>query len=308
MEKEEKIKRKRLFLFKSIFFVTVIALLWLIIVSYRLALSNMPITPSLRVPKPTIVFAGISKGIKPEQIRAIVRKLSVVGEELFSDYHFIIYDNDSPRVQQMVWKEVLGNGKGTFLSEPSDRSMRQRTQKIAHARNKMLDMVHGSEYGNYDYLWIQDLDGVCGGPAGEDSYSTAVFQKALDNNDKWDVLSFVYVPYWDMWAFRHPTLFPHNMYGRKASQNPPRKTVTKFIERNMLGPTSSEFMDVDSAFMMTAIHKMWTTKLSRYYHLDENGDPDCEHVAFYKGMKKQKQDIKIKLWPVVFCEGDPGYL
>lgn len=293
MEKEEKIKKSRHFLFQPKVVVTLVSLICLIIVLCRFRA------------KPTIVFAGTSKNIPVEQIRGIVRKLSVVGEELFSDYHFVIYDNDSPMIQQRAWREALGN-RGTFVSERSDRRFRVRTERMAYARNKLLDLIHGSDYSKFDYLWLQDLDGTCGGPHGKDSYSLDVFRRVFEQSDKWDVVTFIFLPYWDLWGFRHPILFPYNMYGRYAVSNPPRGSVQKFLESKMKGPVDSEFIDVDSAFMMTAIHKMWTTTLSRYKHLDDNGDADCEHVAFYKEMKKR--GVKVRLWPVVFCEGDPGFV
>lgn len=252
---------------------------------------------------PSVVFAGISKNIPIPQINAVVRKLTALGRSsaFGGNYHIIIYDNDSPKAQKDAWRRALRT-HGTFVSEKGFR-VGPRTRRMAMARNRLLDIVSESPYANYDYLWIQDLDGVCGG-AHDDTlgYSPAVFKEVLRRADEWDVVSFRYEPYWDLWAFRHESLLPHNMYGSRKKQNPQDKgAIDKYIKSiDPIGP----MIKVQSAFMMTAIHKMAIVKTSRYSHIDENGDADCEHVAFYKGMGSKS---KIRMWPVVFCEGDPGF-
>ena len=291
MEKEEKQhirKKRRLLIIVLLFFLIFIA-------AHSLSRS---------IDKPSIVFAGVSKGIKPEQINAIVTKLSHLGDEIASEYYFVIYDNDSTDQQKATWERVL-KGRGLFVSEPTPQSWRRmtRTARMANARNKMMDLLQPF---NHDYLWIQDLDGVCGGISGKETYSADIFREIFQRDNEWDVVSFIYVPYWDLWAFRHPTMFPYNMYGRKARLNPPRASVSHTLERYLEMPVVDRpLLDVDSAFMMTAIHKMWVVRHSRYSHKGINGDNDCEHVAFYRDVKSR--GARIKLWPVVFCEGDPGF-
>lgn len=197
MEKEEKIKNK--ILFKQIIYLLTL----LLFISTTIIISNWN--------KPSVAFAGVSKGIKEDQIHAIVDKLSKLGDEIFSDYHFYIYDNDSTPSQKEAWKKALEGGRGTFISEPGPVGPLTRTARMAIVRNKMLDMI---DKNKFEYLWIQDLDGVCGGVVDDkNGYSPTVFKKLFNRQSEWDVVSFMYLPYWDMWAFRHPTLFPHNMYG-----------------------------------------------------------------------------------------------
>lgn len=250
--------------------------------------------------RPSIVFAGVSKGIKEEQIKNIVTKLSHLGNQIASDYHFVIYDNDSTASQIATWREALGT-RGTFVTESLE-PISPRTKKMAFVRNKLLDLVSNSPVKDFDYLWMQDLDGACGGSG----YSADIFNEVFMRSSEWDVVSFVYLPYWDLWAFRHPIMFPYNMYGRHGRSNPPRESVTRVLENYMGVPVAErEFIPVESAFMMTAIHKMSVIHLSHYGYKDINGDVDCEHVSYYRGLGQQ--GVRVRLWPVVFCEVDPGY-
>ena len=296
MEKEEKQQHEQRI---NVKLVTIIS--FVIFIFYYYLHSSVATT----LDKPSIVFAGVSKGIKPEQINAIVSKLSHLGDEIASEYYFVIYDNDSTDQQKATWENAL-MGRGLFVSEPTPQSWRRmpRTERMAAARNRMMDLIQPF---NHDYLWIQDLDGVCGGPNGSATYSVDVFREIFKRDNEWDVVSFIYVPYWDLWAFRHPTMFPYNMYGRKARSNPPRASVSRILEQYLEMPVVDRpLLEVASAFMMTAIHKMWAVRHSRYNHKDTNGDNDCEHVAFYRDAKSR--GARIRLWPVAFCEGDPGFV
>mmetsp|Transcript_4122 Transcript_4122/g.11359 ORF Transcript_4122/g.11359 Transcript_4122/m.11359 type:complete len:540 (-) Transcript_4122:221-1840(-) len=158
--------------------------------------------------------------------------------------------------------------------------------------------------GDFEYLIVTDLDGVCGGDDPDVTYSPSVFREAFQRTDEWDQLTFRFDPYWDLWAFRHPEVMPHNKFGIQAHKN-------KFNEQDEIDhwikeKDESNLLLVDSAFMMLAIYRLSKTVGCQYNGFDEDEMVDCEHVRFHFDMKKL-HNAKIRLWPVVYCQGDPGF-
>lgn len=70
------------------------------------------------------------------------------------------------------------------------------------------------------YMLMTDLDGVCGGTQHPElSYDTNIFTEAFERASEWDAVSFVFEPYWDMWAFRQQDVHPHDHFGPSKHRN-----------------------------------------------------------------------------------------
>jgi len=251
----------------------------------------------------SIILGGVAKSISVAQVEAIVPKLRRLGN-LFQRYHIVVYENDSPPESRAAWRRMLNHTDSTFVSEDWASTSASRPERIATARNRFLEIVH-QRHADYTYLLVTDLDGVCGGTNPQYTYSEAVFREAFRRSDEWDVLSFRFKPYWDRWAFRHKEQMPYNMYGRHRALNPIQTPAQ--MDNWVESQDSQRMIEVESAFMMLALYRMSHTVRSKYSGVDEAGDPDCEHVAFHRAMR-QTHHSRIRLWPRVYCENDPGFV
>lgn len=78
----------------------------------------------------------------------------------FSDYRAIIYENNSKdKTKELFQAWAKENPKVIFLSEHLKKSpFLDRTEKIARARNKVLDEIMKKTYEDYKYVIWADLD------------------------------------------------------------------------------------------------------------------------------------------------------
>jgi hypothetical protein len=263
---------------------------------------------------PSILLTGVARDdVDGAHLRNQLPKMVRLAAALTNRFHVIVYENGSPSSAggggaRNVLTELLADyRRGTLLVQDNVPESHARTRGIARARNTVLDYVETNRsdtLGRYDYLFVMDLDGVCGGSDPDLSYDPDVFQYALDHADRWDAVSFRFVPYWDLWAFRHPVWMPHSNQGWNAAENRIQNSddMDAFLDSHSRG----EFIPVESAFMMTAVYKMSAVRGARYGWTDEAGEMDCEHVSFHSDMVT-KHNATIALLPLVYCQGDKGY-
>ena len=152
-------------------------------------------------------------------LRSHIPKLQALGDALgHGQTHYVFYENDSTDDTRETLEVLLGNNSRATLLFETGQTLKGRTERIAHARNSVLEYIE-KELRDYDYMLMIDMDGVCGGRDMSLGYDITAFEAALRVGGNWDAVFFLFEPYWDLWAFRHPTWMPHNMYGPQASQN-----------------------------------------------------------------------------------------
>eukprot|EP00039_Didymoeca_costata_P021151 m.343573 g.343573 ORF g.343573 m.343573 type:complete len:344 (-) comp23035_c0_seq1:37-1068(-) len=251
-----------------------------------------------------IILAGIAKNIRESHIRCHVPKLIRLGES-FDSYHVIVYMNNSPENQKKAYEEELAKTKhSTFVYEDKSISGHHRTDKISKARNILLDIILNYK-DSFDYVLMTDMDGVCGSCNMTRSYDPAVFHRMFRRSDEWDVLTFRFVPYWDLWAFRDETHMPYNKFGKLSRKN--KFGSYEDFDKWLSSIPRTELIEVQSAYMMTAIYKMELLNGPRYSGEGEQGEMDCEHVAFHKQIREQKAG-RIRLSPEVYCFESKGHV
>ena len=173
----------------------------------------------------------------------------------------------------------------------------------------------------FNYIMMTDLDGVCGGADPLRSYDHVVFERAFARSAEWDAASFVFEPYWDLWAFRHPIVHPFDQFGPKSHANSIQTmdAMTSWIKTQEL----EQFIEVDSAFMMLAIYKTSALGTCRYSGRDttpargllaqlglrsaRSRPVTCEHVPFHRCLRHD-QRARLRIWPEVYCVGDNGWV
>jgi hypothetical protein len=244
-----------------------------------------------------VIYAGVMKNIGGKHLRNHIPKLVALGQAL-GEFHIILFENDSTDDTRATLNELLGNKPYATLIFKDGIRIGERTHAIAYARNQVIEEVE-AKWRHYDYMIMTDMDGICGGADMAVSYDIEVFKRAFSRAGEWDAISFHFVPYWDLWAFRHPKWMPNSLFDDKTHQNIIRDQNQMEEMVSSMGP--DELMEVDSAFMMLAIHKIPTIIGARY----KGGD--CEHVAFYSDMK-QMHHARIRMTNWVYCQGDPGWI
>lgn len=152
-----------------------------------------------------VLICGICKDIA-QAIPNTITNIEKLGNR-FTDYKVVIYENNSSdKTADLIKKWALKNKKVIFISEnvPNSKlSSISRTEKIARARNKILEEVRKLNYKKYSVLIMADLDFMTQWPIDEIVHST----KLLENCDCITANGIRGEYYWDRYAFRseeHP--------------------------------------------------------------------------------------------------------
>jgi len=279
----------------------------------------------------TAVLCSTVRNMQEKKFSEAIPKLRKLGS-YFQKYHIVIYENNSRERYRKAYQRELSKVPNdyTFVTEdltasefahPDDTgrivepsTFAAKTTRIAMARNKLLDIVQQGFSDEYEYMIVMDLDHGCSKGGGGDvvgpdhvGYSPSVLREAfVKHGNEFDVLTFRHDPYWDLWALRHKTQFPYNMYGPFKEKNPTQGKVKKWISK--LDP--AKLHEVESAFMLMAIYRISKTVGARYSGWGsmegELEESDCEHVSFHRDMAK-RNDARIRLWPVVYCQNAEGF-
>jgi hypothetical protein len=148
-----------------------------------------------------ILICGVCLNIEPSAANTI-KNIEALGK-CFKDNRVFIYENNSTdNTAKILSQWASENKKVTFLSEtlPDDLlSTMFRTEKIARARNIVLDLVRQINYQDYKYLIMVDLDFKTDWPIDE-------IINTIESPIKWDCVSangLVWGDvYWDRYAYR----------------------------------------------------------------------------------------------------------
>jgi len=120
-----------------------------------------------------------------------------------------------------------------------------RTVNIERARNKIINKLY-SEYSNYDYFIMMDLDDVCSKPI-----NVEVLKEALDKENMWDGLLFNNANYYDFWALNFKD-FQYSCW----HCNDPKKIINIMNEEFIKECKNKEFIKCESAFGGFGIYKV----------------------------------------------------
>ncbi len=172
--------------------------LQILIVSMLICFGCLEAHPYLK----KVLICGVCKDIE-SAVPYVIENAELLGT-YFSDYRVIIYENNSADNTAILLTEWAKRNKNViFVSEIlDDISSISRTENIARARNKVLDIIK-DEYAEYEYLINVDLDFQCAWPIDE-------ILKTIKSQKKWDCVSANGLwrnIYWDRYAYRskkHP--------------------------------------------------------------------------------------------------------
>jgi len=240
-------------------------------------------------------------------------KLVEIGS-LFYEYKIFIYENDSSDntvIQLQQFKDLNDNFDFVHEIGINEQYQNVRTNVLAHGRNLLFDKVDSS----YDYMIQIDLDGLLLGFNPKSIYEVFNY-----NVNDWDVMTANCTDrYYDIWALRissdvwkqdvHGLIWDNPLnhdcwYHQNQNNMHPReyiKTYQKII------PVNSPLIETDSSFGGLAIYKRSKLENCMYFGAVYNDwgnflHPQCEHVPFSNGIKKNGGRIFICPSLVVTCQ------
>jgi hypothetical protein len=205
----------------------------------------------------------------------------------YGDVSFLIIESDSTdnTIEELT---VLRNSYPNFdfLSLGNlENTIENRWVRMATLRNTYLDSFADSpSYKNCNYLVVADLDDV------NLDLKSSSLDSVFKRNDWAAVFANQSKYYYDILAFRHPTLSPNDCWKEERfliekGMNPYRARKRAVFDRQIKIPRNSPWLEVNSAFGGLAIYKRDSIKGSRYSEYSSEGDFACEHIDFHAQIK-----------------------
>jgi hypothetical protein len=160
-----------------------------------------------------------------------------------------------------------------------------RYERIAYCREQYLNYVRENS-DNIDYVVVVDLDGM-NLSLSEDSVGNAFSQ-----SDNWDaIFANQRGRYYDIGALRHRYWSPNDcfsvMHWASSITTNESARLLAIQSRMIKIDESAGLIPVESAFGGLAIYRVTVFIQSSYIGLDENSNPQLDHVAFNLRLSKR---------------------
>lgn len=146
-----------------------------------------------------VLICGICKDVEPF-VENSITNIEALGQR-FQDYRVILYENNSQDKTPLLFaKWAQTNPRVLFVSETVEEKElpSSRMEKIARARNKVLNLVREGDFEDFPYLIMVDLDFP--GP-----WPIDAVVETLDTPLEWDAVGsngMLNGYYYDRYAFR----------------------------------------------------------------------------------------------------------
>ena len=218
-----------------------------------------------------------------------------------------------------ILQEFKNNYKNIdiVILENTQKRYKYRTHNLEYIRNLMLELIR-KKYSHYEYYITIDSDDVCSGPI-----DINILKKHINNDKKWDVLTFNREDYYDIWALQYD-IFVHHFRCFGCNSWPIIYCVKDDITRKLKNLDENKYFQVYSAFNGFGIYKMKYLKNAKYDgkkqyyfssekiqymidYLNENiknkintlqiidSKENCEHIGFHMSMINTYNEIKIMI-------------
>jgi hypothetical protein len=224
-----------------------------------------------------VVITGCCRNVK-YFIEKNILIMNEIGKK-FKKYKIVIYENDSTDNTREILKTM--NNENTDHIFEDNVNITNRTMRIAHCRNKILDHVN-KLYSNYDYLLMLDLDDVLFTGKLIDTIHTCFLYKT----EQWDAMfANCSDNYYDIYALRkkkylmsccwnNANILQLTGMSRSMAYN---DCINKYIINY---PIDTKIIPVVSAFGGAGLYKLKSLKNIKYNGYEEShiDKQICEHV------------------------------
>jgi hypothetical protein len=223
-----------------------------------------------------IVFLGTARSCA-KALPASIRKLQELGA-LFGAHEIHVYENDSADATGALLDQWAAEGVLHAQREQGiAAAMPLRTERLAYARNRLLD--HALARGPWDYVCWADLDGLV-----SERFSVDGFLSNFQNESAWDAVFPLSWPlYYDIWALREDLICPHDyvwdgQHRLNAALHAGREihAATQILAPGRV----AGWLPVRSAFGGFGLYKGAVAGQGRYTGLND-GREVCEHVPYH---------------------------
>jgi hypothetical protein len=233
-----------------------------------------------RLRQSSIAFLGCARDCAEGLTRTVECVSRLRGLFGASSLHF--FENDSVDGTRARIAALQASGLAKLHGFSGlDALMTRRTERLAFARNTLLEaaLKEGAQY----ICWI-DCDGLL-----DEEFEVAGFLSCFRWEAVWDGV-FPVNPgyYYDIWALRHPVMWPSDYVERMNSEVDLALGMEQLIRCEMLSRQISAnrmagWLPVESAFGGMAIYRAEVCRHGRYVGLEDDHEV-CEHVSFNRGI------------------------
>jgi hypothetical protein len=160
--------------------------------------------------------------------------------------------------------------------------MPKRTERLAYVRNFLMTVALGRPQFSF-ICWV-DMDGLL-----DESFDLAGFASCFQFEEAWDAVFPVTTGYYyDIWALRHPVMWPDDYLVRMNSEFDLALGKKPIIEiamksRQIKADEMLGWLPVESAFGGMAVYKAAACRHGRYRGVEDDREI-CEHVSFHQGI------------------------
>lgn len=175
-----------------------------------------------------------------------------------------------------------------------------RTERLAHCRNRYLSEILKSDYQHIDYIVIADLDFA------NKLITKESVEKSLSLTG-WDVLTANQKgPYYDIWTLRHALWCNEDCestykYLREIGVSHIEALDSAVLSKMITIPPNAPPLLVESAFGGLAIYKKEVLQGRKYIGKSSTGVPCCEHVPLNQSITSD--GYKIFIHPALINNG-----
>lgn len=262
---------------------------------FEISLSTLDILSHLK--KSKIVFVGCARNCVSKIDDSINTLLNL--SQYFCESDVLIFENDSiDGTTERLKKYSTTDAIKLLQYDNLDFHFPKRTQRLSFARNQLLIEANKK---NYDYYCVTDLDGVIG-----NDFDSSSFLSNFKFANCWDAVFPINKGiYYDVWAFRHPDIWPWD-YEREMNSVTPllgdKNLLDFYVSRfqNMNFRDLNAWLEVDSAFGGMGLYKFEKFRFSTYFGLSGSNQV-CEHTVFHE--KSRKLGAKLYINPEFIVNG-----
>jgi len=232
-----------------------------------------------RLRRQRIAFLGTARNCAAALPASIARLRGLAG--FFGAAEIHVFENDSDDGTG-DWLDARAAEGQLFAHREAGVAARmpRRTERLAYARNRLLD--HVLARGPWDYVCWADLDGLVG-----ERFSDEGFLSCFQLDEVWDAVFPLSWPiYYDIWALREPTLATgdyvwegrHRWDAAIADQAEIHAAVQVLAPGRVKG-----WLPVQSAFGGFGLYKGAIAGRGRYHGLQGEAEL-CEHVPYHAAL------------------------
>ena len=261
---------------------------------------------------PRIVVVGIARDAEPH-LPAVLSNMERISS-LAGDCGFVVLENDSTdRTKEIILRWGACRRNFVFLNKDGLGKVAARTVRLETARNAYVDLLRSHEvFRGFDYAVLMDMDDANVYPIDAERIVDAL--EFLSGDERHAAVFANQIGYYyDLWALRHPTLCPGDIW-EEVSDHVRLHGVSddyafdmKFAPRMASFPVDAQRIPVDSAFGGLGIYRLRYILENPHRYLGSKEKvttsvdgrsttwriQTCEHVHFHAGIRSQGGELFI---------------